>query len=203
MTDKHSEFIENLFNTISSDPTMPADLKISLLRLQLPMHKISLSDANFYNNPKHSARRTLFIAKKLSVLSKNNLSIIRKIDTILSALNTSKPDVNKFTVANIQLEKIIALIQTPSETQTLTPKQILNKKIKNCIQGIDIPKHCQGLVLKLWPYALFYILKSHGEKSAQWINAIDLYKELLSSIQPITNENKYLYIKKQFYEYCA
>ena len=198
MTDKHSEFIENLFNTISSDPTMPADLKISLLRLQLPMHKISLSDANFYNNPKHSARRTLFIAKKLSVLSKNNLSIIRKIDTILSALNTSKPDVNKFTVANIQLEKIIALIQTPSETQTLTPKQILNKKIKNCIQGIDIPKHCQGLVLKLWPYALFYILKSHGEKSAQWINAIALYKELLSSIQPITNENKYLYIKDNF-----
>ena len=198
MTDKNSEFIEHLFNTISSDPTMPADLKNSLLRLQLPMHKISLSDANFYNNPKHPARRTLFIAKKLSVLSKNNLSIIRKIDIIISALNSSKPDVNKFTSANIQLEKIITLLQATPNTQPLTPKQTLSKKIKNCIQDNDIPKRCQGLILKLWPNTLFYIFKSHGEQSAQWLNAIGLYNELLSSIQPISNQNQYLNMKENF-----
>lgn len=198
MTEKHSEFIEHLFNTISSDPTMPADLKISLLRLQLPMHKISLSDASFTTNPKHPARRTLFIAKKLSILSQNNISIIRKIDQILSEIHTSVPDVNNFSVANIQLQKLITLLQSKTDDQILTPKRILNNKIQHCIQGYDIPKPCQTLILKLWPNVLFHLLKSHGEKSTQWLNAIDMYKGLLSSVQPIAKENQYIHLKDNF-----
>ncbi|RDH82794.1 MAG: hypothetical protein DIZ80_11000 [endosymbiont of Galathealinum brachiosum] len=198
MTEKNSELIERLFNTVSCDPTMPADLKISLLRLQLPMHKISLSDSNFSNNPKHPARRTLFIAKKLSALSKNNTSIIRKIDIILSELHVPAPDVNKFSIANIQLKKLITLLQTSRDNQTLTSKKILNNKIKSCILNHDIPKPCQGLILKLWPIALFKLLKSHGETSAQWINAINMYKELLSSIQPLADTNQYIHIKENY-----
>jgi uncharacterized protein DUF1631 len=192
MTDTQSEFIDQLFNTISSDPTMPAELKISLLRLQIPVHKLSLSDPNFISNPKHPARRTFFIAKRLSVLAVNDKSIIDKVDCILSTLLTSSNSINTYSTINQQLEKIETSLQQKPIKRIQTQQQLshklklkLNTKIKLCIEGHDIPSPCQNLILKLWPNSLFYILKTHGENSTQWTKSINMYCDLLDSIQII------------------
>ncbi len=203
MSNKQSEFIEQLFNAISSDPVMTSDLKISLLKLQLPIHKLSLSDPYFISNSKHPARRTLFIARRLCALSKNNTVIINKIQLILSALG-STPNANKFAAINQQLGKLansIPSANAPEKSPTNTTpslKQTLHQKIKHCIQGHDIPEPCKDLVLKLWPQALFSVLEKHGESSPQWVNSINLYIELLRSIQPIKNDAQMSELKSEF-----
>jgi len=189
MTDIQSEFIEQLFDKISNDSSLPDELKISFLRLQMPLHKLSLSDPDFISNSQHPARRTLFIAKRLSRLSNNDSQIINKINIILSKLFSSDPDTDKFSDINLQLNKLTKLLQLnyKNEPSTTDLKKLLNLKIKHCTQGYNIPGQCHKLIFNLWPAALFYLLKTYGDNSVQWSNAINMYSELLDSIQYINN----------------
>ncbi len=204
MTDKKSEFIEYLFNAISNDPTMPAELKISLLRLQLPIHKLSQSDPSFISSPKHPARHILSITKKISALAKNNTSVIKKTECILSELLNSSLSINSFSATNQQLEKLSASLAHPSKNYSVEDdsqnqlKQLIGIRVKQCIEGHDIPASCQELILKLWPVALFFILKKYGENSKQWCQSINLYCELLSSIQYIESISQHKKIKDSF-----
>ncbi|MCW8935995.1 MAG: DUF1631 domain-containing protein [Gammaproteobacteria bacterium] len=205
MTDKKSEFIEQLFNAISSDPALPAELKISLLRLQLPINNLCHSDPCFITNTRHPARQTLILVKQLSILSKNDPLIIKKINFLLSELFTSSPGSRKFAQINLQLDKAISMISKKQATgissdkkTKIQLKELLSHKIKHCIEGHTIPSACQNIVLKLWPGALFYLLKTHGDKSPQWVNAINMYSDLLDFIQPISNSAQHARIKDHF-----
>ncbi len=202
MIDKQSEFIEHLFNTISSDPTMPAELKIALLRLQLPIHKLSIEDPHFIANPKHPARYILAITKKISVLAKNHIPTILKTEYILSELLNSSLGVTSFSATNLQLDKLCAALfkkpAQPAHNHQTQLKQLINSTIKQCIHGHDIPAACQDLTLKLWPVALFFILKSYGKNSNQWCESINVYCELLSSIQRIDSKQQHNNLKINF-----
>jgi len=205
MTDRQTDFVEQLFNAFSSDPTMPAELKISLLRLQLPVHKLSQSDNHFITNEKHPARRTLFTLKRLSHFAKSDSSLIEKVDLILSELMKSSPTAINFGHANQRLELLAQNLESAASESLTTKndqgdklKQYLNNKIKLCIQGNKIPNTCQDLILRLWPNALFYLLKTHGEKSPHWVNAIEMYCELLDAIQPIANIEQHRQLKDRF-----
>lgn len=205
MSDRQTDFIEQLFNAFSSDPTMPAELKISLLRLQLPIHKLSQSDNHFITNEKHPARRTLFTLKRLSHFAKSDPTLIEKVDLILSDLMKSSPTAINFGHANQRLELLAQNLEsntpetvTTNNDQNTKLKQYLNSKIKLCIQGNKIPNSCQDLILRLWPNALFYLLKTHGEKSPHWINAIKIYCDLLDAIQPIVNIEQHRQLKDRY-----
>jgi len=200
MTDKKSEFIEQIFNAISSDTTLSAELKISLLRLQLPIHNLCQSDPHFITNSKHPARQTLLAVKRLSVASENEPSVTKKIDLILSSLFISSPSLSKFSQVNLQLDKLFNSLDTiiSGESHKNQLKALLSKKIKHCIVGHEIPAPCQNIVLKLWPNALFYLLKKHGEHSTQWENAITMYSNLLDSIQTLSSEAEHNRLKESF-----
>jgi Protein of unknown function (DUF1631) len=77
-------------------------------------------------------------------------------------------------------------------------RERLSAKIKLCLQGKNIPKSCQSIVLKLWPSALLHILKSHGDQTPQWNNAIRMYIDLIDSIQPIENVEQFRQLKDNF-----
>ena len=77
-------------------------------------------------------------------------------------------------------------------------KERLSTKIKLCLQNKNIPKSCQGIVLKLWPSALLHILKKHGDKTPQWNNAIRMYIDLIDSIQTIDNTEQFRQLKDNF-----
>ena len=79
-----------------------------------------------------------------------------------------------------------------------TIKQHLKTKLRYCLQQRQIPDSCQQLVFKLWPTALFSILKQHDEQSTQWQSAISLYRELIDTIQPIENKLQYEQIKSVY-----
>jgi len=81
---------------------------------------------------------------------------------------------------------------------TVNTKQALSNKIKLCLKDKAIPVDCQTLVMKLWPSALYYLLKNHGEHSPQWGNAINMYLELIDSIQPLNSVEKFRHIKNSY-----
>ncbi len=205
MTDRNLEFIEQLFNAISNDPTMPADLKVSLLRLQLPIHQISETDEHFTSHDKHPARRTLLIAKRLSNYAKQDASLIPRIDHIIQQLTSSSATSRHFLTANQCLEQLIQQLETGSFSATTTQqkpeqdlKSYLNHKIRLCLQGQQVPNGTKLLALKLWPSALYYLLKTHGEKNRHWENAITMFCELLESLQPIDNIESYRWLKDNY-----
>ena len=77
-------------------------------------------------------------------------------------------------------------------------KERLSAKIKLCLEKKNIPKSCQGIILKLWPSALLHILKKHGDQTPQWNNAIRMYIDLIDSIQPIENIEQFRQLKDNF-----
>lgn len=77
--------------------------------------------------------------------------------------------------------------QVQAKPMTVNIKQALSNKIKLCLKDRVIPADCQTLVMKLWPSALYYLLKNHGEHNPQWNNAINMYLELIDSIQPLNS----------------
>lgn len=205
MIDRQTDFIEKLFEAITNDPTMPAELKISLMHLQLPMHKLSQADPHFISNDKHPARKTLFIAKRLSHYAKTDTSLITTINSIISGLVKSTPSATAFASTNQRLEMLAQTLESPDNDQYISPqkstdqlKEYLNKKIKLCLRGHQVPNECKTLILKLWPNALLYLLKAHGENSPHWVNAIDMYCNLLASIQPVLNIEQYRELNDQF-----
>jgi len=205
MTDRQTDFIEKLFEVITNDPTMPAELKISLMRLQLPIHKLSQLDTHFISNEKHPARQTLFIAKRLSHYAKTDLSLITTINNIVSDLVKATPNSTSFANTNQRLQLLAqSLESSDNEQYTIEQKSIdelkqyLNQKIKLCLRGHQVPNECKTLFLKLWPNALLYLLKSHGENSPHWVNAIDMYCELLSSVQPVLSIDQYRELNDNF-----
>ncbi len=207
MADRQTSFIEQLFNTISNDPTMPAELKLSLMRLQLPIHTLSLNDPHFLSNDKHPARKTLLIAKRLSNYAKKDTNLIKKIDIIISELYSSSSTATQFASANNQFERLIQQLQinnsnAPAQEQApidkVDLKTYLNKKIKLCLQGNQIPNECKVLILKLWPAALFHLIKTHGEKTRHWNNALDMFMELIDSLQPLSSIEEYRSLKDSY-----
>lgn len=204
MSDKQSDFLSQLFDTISSDPALPAELKVSLLRLQLPIHTLSQTDHHFFSNARHPARRILFIVKRISQFTEKDPLLISKVDLILSSLIKSTPNAVSFSQANQRLETLLKNIAPaePEPRAATSPeasfKQQFNHKIKLCIQGHQIPANCKQLVLKLWPNALLYLFKTHGEDSPHWLNALETYCDLLKSIQPISNIEQYRQLKDNY-----
>jgi hypothetical protein len=79
-----------------------------------------------------------------------------------------------------------------------TIKQRLKIKLRYCLQKRQVPDSCQQLIFKLWPTALFNILKQHDEQSSQWQSAIRLYRELIDSIQPIESRLQYKQLKSDY-----
>ena len=205
MNDREIDYIEELFESITNDPTMPAELKISLMRLQLPIHTLSQVDPNFISSDDHPAKCTLFIAKRLSHYAKVDNSLITTINLIISDLVKSKPTSASFASTNQRLESLAQNLESPdNEQNSPSPnsndqlKQYLNHKIKLCLRGHQIPNECKTLVLKLWPNALFILIKTHGENSPHWVNAIETYCELLTSIQPVLNIEQYRELNDKF-----
>lgn len=204
MTDRQSDFIEKLFEAITHDPTMPAELKIALMRLQLPMHKLSLTDPHFISNDKHPARHTLFVVKRLSHFAKIDSSLVTTINLIFTDMIRSPATSSNFAATNKRLELLAQNLESPDNEQLVSPvkssdqlKDYLNQKIRLCLRGNQVPNECKSLVLKLWPNALFYLLKAHGENNPHWINAIGTYCNLISSIQPLLNIEQYRDLNEQ------
>lgn len=197
MNDNSAEYITRLFNAISGDPYLQAELKISLLQLQWPIHKLIQNDPSFISNPKHPARKTLLITKQLSKHIKSNRDAL-KIDRILSALYNSQPNANDFLSINQQLKNFMVSLKNhspESHDKNSQLKNIVNRNVKQCIKSHHIPDRCRDLILKLWPTALFFILKNHGVQSSQWSSAINIYSELLASIQNIESTVQHCKLK--------
>lgn len=74
-------------------------------------------------------------------------------------------------------------------------KSYLNDVVKQCISGNKITDDCKDFVLKLWPSTLHHILLNHGPSSHQWESSIDMFCELIESIQPVNSVIQYRFLK--------
>ncbi len=204
MTDRHLEFVTQLFKGIQLNADLPAQLSSILSKLQSSIYTLCKSDQKLISNSKHPARQTVALTNKLCQLAQSDSQLIHKLCFILDNLLDSSLSLQNYMSTNQRLQQLInqhslSTSNTINTTHSiLDTKSHLQDKIKLCIQGREIPSSCKLLVLKLWPSALLHLLKAHGEKTRHWNNAIDMYCELLDSIQPIHNIDQYRSLKDNY-----
>lgn len=217
MSTKIRKLIENIFSNISKDSSIPAELSSYLMKLQIPVIKMS-DDKAFLNDLKHPARVTLELLKIICTSSKETQKIAINISKITDLLIYAKDiTTNDFLMAN---KSLLSLINECDKNKLIKEYEAENKnynlkinyddfkqKVINELQSIisdnSIPILAHELTLKIWPQFMYKMCIEKGSKGQAWAKSIVLFKKIIKYIQPIQSIddwNKINFIYKNFVE---
>lgn len=204
MTTQPVNLIEQLFAPISLNQQMPSDLKLLLMRLLPAFQKLSMRDSYLGINKQHPARMTLKIASQFAQPVQRTPGLIIHCEEIIDALLASRLCSTDFSAANHKLRSLLQkhtqpLSQTAdSNAWMLDTQQAVDSKLEFYLQGRKIPDSCHQLVFQLWPQALCHLFTAYGEFSPEWYEAIEIYCELIDSLQPIENMDQYRQLRNHY-----
>ena len=194
------ELVSMLFSSIERDSNLPSSMKGLILRLQLPVMKVALSDNNLFNDPGHPAR-TLMNNLAFSGISWNEMSDVNEdplykkatyiVNRILSDTQHNFGLYNELTdELSYFLEKDInskELITEPSSKSNTTASE----EVEKCLHNQEVPETVKHFMRIAWTNVLSHIYSKYGDDSQTWEYALNITKELISSTQPkITQKGK-------------
>ncbi|RDH83088.1 MAG: hypothetical protein DIZ80_12585 [endosymbiont of Galathealinum brachiosum] len=197
------DFVEMLFGAFLRDENVSVAIKSLLLELQIPLIKVAMLDAQFFQNDKHTARRMLDTVAHLGIGIENaDNTLVKTIRLIIEQLQTTfVQNLNSFNTALTALNRLTAIEKDKSgkqegETQKAILKEharqiVLNELQRNTYKKI-IKKELKPLILKQWAALMFQRFIKHGKDSSQWNEIVTLLKHLVYSVQPITTSEQWV-----------
>jgi len=189
-----------LFKFIIDDRVVAEPMKAAISRLQIPIIKAALSDASFFNESTHPARKLLNTMTEATVgwiPGKNwqndglYLAICSAVDFVIAEYND---DLQVFIAAE---ETLKIYLQSETRRSDIRQKRVVEVEqgrdqtavVKNHIKTLlddllseKAPEFIQEVLLGPWSQWLFIIYHREGEESASWQQAIDTVRELLWTV---------------------
>jgi hypothetical protein len=203
------DFVEMIFGAFLRDPNITYSVKSLLLRLQIPLIKIALLDLKFFYNPKHSARHVLDTIAHIGIgIDDKNSTVyqtmelivdqlLRGFSTNISTFNTALTSLSRLT--NIEKKKQeLNEVQTRQKIRQEHARQLVMTELQFHMIGKIIPKNVQPLILKYWSTLMFHACIRHGKESAQWKHSVIMLRRVVNSLQPINNEEAWLFLKGNY-----
>jgi hypothetical protein len=130
------------------------------------------------------------------------------VDTILDQFDA---DISAFQVAADQLQVIVdkeeaRLVETERRQQLeilkARAKKIVVAQVKLLTRKIQIPQQLRNLALKIMPTLLLKIYMKHGRSSQQWKGTVEVYRQLLSCLHPVSGIKQYRFIEQNLVSIC-
>ncbi len=203
------DLVDLLFEFILDDHTIPAPIRATLARLQIPLLKIALSDKDVFGKKSHPARRLLNnLAKSSTGWSEQNSSQQDKlqakiesiVDTVLLEFDT---DVQLFLDLNTQFNEFISQLNKSSQAaeQRIVQANEGQEKLLAAQQEVDnviaqllsqhkhLPKVVISLIEDGWKHVLKLRLLQKGKDSEEWRSSVELTQQLIWSVNPKPDEN--------------
>ncbi len=203
------DLIDLLFEFILDDRAIPAPIRATLARLQIPLLKIALNDKNVFSKKAHPARRLLNnIAKSSTGWSEQESNQQDKlqseiesiVDTILLEFDT---DVQLFLDLNTRFNEFISQLNKSSQAaeqrivqanegqeKLLAAQQAVDNVINQQLSQHDhLPKVILALIEDGWKHVLKLRLLQKGKDSEEWRSSIELVQQLIWSVSPKTEED--------------
>ncbi|MDH5765487.1 MAG: DUF1631 domain-containing protein [Gammaproteobacteria bacterium] len=200
------DFVEMIFGAFLRDKNISNSIKTLLLKLQIPVIKISLLDNQFFHNNKHPARNMMDAIAHLGIgIEDTDNTLYKTIDMIVDQLlKTFDHNIACVNTALKALERLgsnekVSQEKTEKETRKIILKeharQIILAELQFNIKGKTIPKMNQQLVLRNWSTLMYQRYIKHGNQSKEWTEAIDILRLLINTLQSPKSHNEYLSLK--------
>jgi len=189
-----------LFKFIIDDRVVAEPMKAAISRLQIPIIKAALSDASFFNESTHPARKLLNTMTEATVgwIPDKNwqtdglyLAICSAVDFVIAEYND---DLQVFIAAE---ETLKIYLQSETRRTDIRQKRVVEVEqgrdqtavVKNHIKTLlddllseKAPQFIREILLGPWSQWLFIIYHREGEESTSWQQAIDTVRELLWTV---------------------
>jgi hypothetical protein len=191
------DFVEMLFGAFLRDTNISPAIKSLLLELQIPLIKVAMLDAQFFQNNKHTARNVLDTMAHLGIgIEDQENTLFKTMQLIVQQLQTTfEQNLTSFSTALTALNRLKSIEEDKTgkqeeETQKAIFKEharqvILNELQKHTYKRV-IQKELKPLILKQWSTVMYQRFLKHGKDSSEWNEIITLLKHMIYSVQPIT-----------------
>lgn len=201
------DIISMLFEFFFDDEALPDPIKVLIGRLQIPILKVAMIDASFFNQKKHPARKLLDSISKASLGwsadAEQEQILIDRIEKIVDFLLTEfEQDVSVFETALNEFMEFMSTENTKVENKLQEIKQLEQEKdeqiqqartlVSSFIQKM-LNKHELGFTViefleGTWTRVLSNTLVSQGADSRHWQNLKQITTTLIWSLIPKHSE---------------
>lgn len=197
------DFVSMLFEFILSDDNLPARIKALLGRLQIPMLKVAIIDASFFNMAGHPARKLLndMARAGLGVSETADLekdAVFKKIQSIVqSLLDEFSDDVTLF---QKKWEEFAGFMQQESRRAAVieqrtkaseegkalsdTAKSKAGAALMDLTRDKVLPEVVVKIIEDVWHKYLYLTYLKHGSESSSWRFALKTANDLIASVTP-------------------
>jgi len=197
------DFVEMLFGAFLRDENVSVAVKSLLLELQIPLIKVAMLDAQFFQNSNHAARKMLDNVAHLGIgIENEDNTLYKTILLIIEQLqNTFEQNLNSFNTALTALNRLMAIEKDKTgkqeeETQRAILKEHARQVVLNELQKATykkiIKKDLKPLILKQWAALMFQRFIKYGKDSSEWNEIVTLLKHLVYSVQPIKTSEQWV-----------
>lgn len=210
---KTIEFVEMVFDAFLDDCNISSVIKNLLLRLQVPIIKIAMLDNKLFQNRSHPGRNLLDKIAHIGIgVEDTENTLYQTLDLIVQQLLQSyDKNIISFQTALNSLNRLqVNETENQSEKEKLTQKKIIQEHARQIVlielqyhvKNHYIPPQIQPLILKYWATLMLYCYLQHGNDSDEWNESIILLKLLVSSLQPIRDQNEWFCLNNSYQEIC-
>ncbi|HEX5636812.1 MAG TPA: DUF1631 family protein [Gammaproteobacteria bacterium] len=200
------DFIEMLYAEFLRDDNMSDAIKTQLLQLQVTLIKVALLDSQFFHSNRHPARMVLDTIAHLGIgVEDKDNTLYKTISLIIEQLQTSfDQNTTSFNTALTALSRLTSIEKKKSDsTEAETQQEFLKEharhviltELKRYTKDKIVPPAINPLILKNWSNLMLQKYLQYGTDSKEWKECIDLLKQLVSSVQPVTNKIRLLMLK--------
>jgi len=167
---------------------------------------VALLDSQFFHSNRHPARMVLDTIAHLGIgIEDKNNTLYKTINLIIEQLQSSfDQNTTSFNTALTALSRLTSIEKkkcdsTESETQQEFLKEharhVILTELKRYTKNKIIPPSINSLILKNWSNLMLMKYLQHGTESDEWKECIEILKQLVSSVQPVTNKIRLLMLK--------
>ena len=200
------DFVEMIFGAFLRDENISDAIKNLLLRLQIAVIKIAMLDNQFFHNDKHPARHVLDTIAHLGIgIDDEENTLYKTMGLIVEQLlNTFDQNIASFNTALIALNRLTKIEKEKNDEQeAVTHQQILKEHARHVVltelqyqtKKKILPKEIKPLILKYWSTLMLHKFARFGKDIAEWNEVVNLLKQLIYSLQPISSKDQFLLLK--------
>jgi hypothetical protein len=197
------DIVAMLFDFVFEDEHIPASVKASLGRLQIPTLKVALLDKTFFSSKQHPARRLIDLLAEISIgiddtdarggatlaLVENVVDeILHKFDTDLALFPAMVARVEAFIEEQGRAESEIVersarLIETREREQIALV--VGEEEVARRLQArMWVPGAVRDMLMGSWARALASVQLAEGEGTPAWQALVQTMDDLLWSVEP-------------------
>ena len=190
------------FDFALSDPNMPMSFQALIAKLQLPILKLALRDADFFNTQRHPARMLINEIARLGVGFDDSHpdhkdAIVATIEEIIQTVHDQPhADRDLFETMRVKLQEVaskqhqkaqrierrakeMASGQAKTQAARAKVKLELRKRLKDAL----LPDSITRFLVQEWQKVMLLTYLKHGENSADWLESLQLVDDLIWSVR--------------------